>query len=419
MNILMKKLTNLILFLFCTTSYAVMEIPADFESTPIPEGYESSDDVAFWLHPTIASKSLIFGVSKNKPKDGGKSGLGIYDLTGKELAFLEHGRLNNVDIKYNYLPGRDIVMASNRDQKALSLLLVGQKGSWSPLEVVALATPKGPLIEEPYGFCASYDRQTRSFYAHFPMKSGKLYTYKVIRYQKKFSAIYVRMTDFRSAVDRSLEKRLTLTTLQDTIYEEPLSPSALLEELDEKLNRKYQLEGCVSDDDTGILYVGMEQLGVWRLDLRNSIEPPKLIIKVESGKFGPKVGEFPDGKARLTSDIEGLALHYGPGGAGALLVSVQGLNEYAFFDRKNYKYLGSFKVSLGKDEVTETDGLDIISASLGEKFPNGLLGLHDHHNLDELGELERGNYKFVSMEKVLKNFPALQFPGFQYNPRKN
>ena len=51
-----------------------------YETTPIPPGTDTTDDPAVWVHPTVASRSLILGVSKNTQKDGGLSGLGLYSL---------------------------------------------------------------------------------------------------------------------------------------------------------------------------------------------------------------------------------------------------------------------------------------------------------------------------------------------------
>ena len=121
---------------------------------------------------------------------------------------------------------------------------------------------------------------------------------------------------------------------------------------------------------------------------------------------------------RVISDVEGLALLHGPNGQGALIVSVQGLNEYALFDRKTDRYIGSFKLNHGSsDPVTETDGLEIISTPLGPDYPNGLLVVHDHTNTNSNAQVLNANYKLKSLTEILDLFPALEFEGFEYNPR--
>ena len=79
----------------------VNTIEALYETTPIPAGLDSTDDIAIWLHPEDAAKSLIAGVSKTKPKAGNHAGIGLYNLQGRQMKYLEHDRLNNVDIKYD------------------------------------------------------------------------------------------------------------------------------------------------------------------------------------------------------------------------------------------------------------------------------------------------------------------------------
>ena len=117
--------------------------------------------------------------------------------------------------------------------------------------------------------------------------------------------------------------------------------------------------------------------------------------------------------------MEGLALLHGPDGKGALIVSVQGLNEYALFGRKTDKYIGSFKLNHGADNpATEIDGLEIISTLLGPEYPNGLLTVHDHMNTNNNKQVLNANYKLKSLTEILDLFPSLEFEGFNYNPRK-
>jgi len=164
----------------------------------------------------------------------------------------------------------------------------------------------------------------------------------------------------------------------------------------------------------------MEIPGVFKLNLnaRNN-ERPFLIAKVLKAKSKPGSDSIKEGVPRVINDVEGMALLHGPNGRGALIVSVQGLNEFAFFDRKTDEYIGSFKLDHGAgDPVTETDGLDITSAPLGPEYPNGLLAVHDHMNTNSNKQILNANYKLKSLTEILGFFPSLEFKGFEYNPRR-
>ena len=146
------KFFNILLISFClnitlanTSHCEVPTFETKFETTPIPAGIDTTDDTAIWVHPTTPEKSLIIGVNKNKPATGGKPGVGIYDLQGKLVKYIQHDRLNNIDIRYN-IPFKnktiDLVMASNRDKKGLSLFEV-KEGKITLLQDIVLKTLKG------------------------------------------------------------------------------------------------------------------------------------------------------------------------------------------------------------------------------------------------------------------------------------
>src|SRR5215216_1208077 len=80
-------------------------------------------------------------------------------------------------------------------------------------------------------------------------------------------------------------------------------------------------EGRVSDDETCAHYVAEEDAALWRYPAEpGAADPPEVVDRVR-----------PDGY--LAADIEGLALHRGPEGAGYLLTSSQGSDEHAVLRR--------------------------------------------------------------------------------------
>ena len=85
-----------------------------------------------------------------------------------------------------------------------------------------------------------------------------------------------------------------------------------------------------------------------------------------------------------------------------LLVSSQGNDSYVLFQADApYEYLGRFRIVLnaesGVDGASETDGLTVSSAYLGDKYPQGLVVVQDGRNL--LPDNNQ-NYKIVSWQKI-------------------
>jgi 3-phytase len=405
----MKKLSLLSLLLFLSQSLlannltTVHTLTANVETTPLPTGHEESDDAVIWVNPKDDSKSLVLGVSKAKQKHGGQAGLGVYDLTGKEVQYFQHDRLNNVDLRYNVM-GYVIATGSNRDKNAISVFSVNENG------VKLLDDLPTGITEEPYGLCMQQNPITRKTYVWLPMKSGMLYQYE-LKYQlhrNGFKAKLVNSFDTSKFLTKAQDQRLIDLIIEDVFLDPDILEDELLEELQKETSGRHQLEGCVSDDENGTLYVGMENFGVIRMDLINETKlktSPKTILEVERTKFTPNLKSAVWKRSRSVNDIEGITLYKAkPKSKGALIISVQGLNEFAVLDRITNKYLGSFEVGFGNDPITETDGLTISSSPMGQ-YSSGLMVLHDHHNTDNNGNILKANYKYVDASKFLTFWP--------------
>ena len=422
----------LLFFAFCTALFTgfnpafagVPTFETNYETTPIPAGIDDTDDLAIWLHPAAAEKSLVIGVSKNKKAAGGQAGIGIYNLQGELIKYLLHDRLNNVDVRYNIASGSkyiDLAVASNRDRKALSIFSVSNNNI-QLVQDIGLRAEKNKIIsEEPYGLCLWKSKQDGRLYSFSPMKSGFIYQHAINYRNGQFVLSHIRTIDTAKYLTRPVEQHLINVTVNEAAWEDDLDKDELIEEITEELRDRFQLEGCVVDDTNSTLYYGMENLGVFKLNLiAHKNERPVLITKVLKAKSEPGSDLIKEGTPRVISDVEGLAILHGPDGQGALIVSVQGLDEYAIFDRKTDRYIGSFKLSHGdSDPVTETDGLDILSTPLGPEYPNGLLAVHDHMNTNDKKQVLNANYKLKSLTEILDYFPSLKFEGFEYNPRSD
>lgn len=178
-----------------------------------------------------------------------------------------------------------------------------------------------------------------------------------------------------------------------------------------------QIEGMVADHELGYLYVGQEQVGIWKF----AIEP-------QSSTRGVLIDAVKPVGSNLTADVEGLTIYYAADGQGYLLASSQGDNTFAAYSRgSDNAYLGSFAVGeFGKiDGVEASDGADVINVPLGSDFAAGMLVVQDGNNdpavpIAEDGELENAssNFKFIPWENVANALPeALQIDTTSYNPR--
>jgi 3-phytase len=215
-----------------------------------------------------------------------------------------------------------------------------------------------------------------------------------------------------------------------------------------------QAEGIVVDQEKGVLYVAVETVGIYKIDLERRLPPvvivgpDQLMERVRS--FGrpywaiPDDGEFsceydpfgtPSSDAivaagtaqfagkNLEIDVEGLTLYYAGQGAGYLIASSQGSNTFHVFDRQGrHQYFGSFQV----DGVEETDGIDVVNVALGVNFPFGMLVVHngaapEPANTDPIngfGYDGSTQWKFVRWEKIAGAFAEkLRIDTRAYHPR--
>jgi len=276
-------------------------IPAAMETAPAGARGDAADDPALWLHPADASKSLILGTNKQE-------GLIVYNLDGSEAARLPIGLINNVDIRQSADRPFDVAVASNDQVNAISVFLVNRAtGTVSHRGEI----PTNKL--EPYGICSA--REDGRDYAGVTYKDGTVEIWAV------------------SASRTELAGQLLKTVKLDT-----------------------QLEGCVFDEPQGILFVGEEGRGLWKLNYRDEAPKPELIDEI-------------GGASGLIADVEGVTLWRGKDKTGWIVVSAQADNRFVVYDRQApHTARGSFSIAgnaaLGIDAVTHTDGLDVFSGAL-------------------------------------------------------
>ncbi len=366
---------------------SVSTISAVLETEPIPNGLNDADDPAVWINVADVNQSRILGTSKFDDDEANPGGLAVYDLSGTMLQFLPVGKLNNVDIIVGQGEGQDLALASNRLTNSISIFAINSQGGVEHIEDILIGTAEEP--KEPYGLCAgTFNDQV---YVYVTFKDGTL---------QMFSAAA------SAPMELSLSKTISLGSLVDSaqdrlikhnIYQDLLSEDEL-NELEEEYEERFILEGCAFDSESDHLFVGMERLGVWLIEAISAEHEANLLWPITSSKTiypSSALGE----SYHLTDDVEGIGIYYGENGEGKIVVSSQGVDEYVIFDRKSLEYSGAFKVAIGDDPVTATDGLEVSSKLKTADFPEGILVVHDDEN-SEGESFANGNFKVVSWSDV-------------------
>ena len=258
--------------------------------------------------------------------------------------------MNNVDLREGFrLGGRPTVLvtASDRTRKAIAIYVLDTT-SRQLINVADGLQPSG--LSDPYGLCMYRNARTQKYYVFISDPEGLVRQWELLPTKAgKVRAKRVRDIRFKS-----------------------------------------QTEGCVADDESGVLYVAEEDVGLWRTDA-----DPGSNNKVRSIAT---VAANP----RLKDDMEGFGLYDLGGGRGYLIVSSQGNNSYAVYRREgDQAYLGSFAVvadgARGIDGISETDGLEVTSANLGPGFEHGAMIAQDGRNVLPS---ENQNFKAVSWTDI-------------------
>jgi 3-phytase len=316
-------------------------VPPRLQTGTVDRAGDAADDPALWVHPRRPGRSLILGTDK-------QSGLLVFDLDGRRLQHLAAGRLNNVDVRQD-ARGDGIAVATNRTDRSLSVFRIA--AGRTPVRELGGETPLDGL-GDPYGVCL-----------HEGADGGL--------------RVFVNDTDGR--VERH---RLHLDGDRARLVREA------------RLQLASQPEGCVVDDDRGILWLGEEARGVWRfpVDFTHAGDGTLAVATADSA---------------LVPDVEGLARARLPDGRELLLVSSQGDDSYALFDVTDVtdaapRWLGSVRigpdVERGLDGASETDGLELVADDLGGRFPGGVVIVQDGRN--RMPEAPQ-NFKVLALDDLL------------------
>ncbi len=285
-------------------------VTASGETEPVGTGRaDAADDPAIWVDPANPNHALIIATDK-------KAGVHVYDLTGKDRAFLKGGLVNNVDVTGN------IIVASDRNDGVNAHLAVFRLDPAKPALTSLGRAPAGS--GEAYGLCLKKGSPGGPITAALIVKDGT-----------------VRVGKLTVAAGAA--------------------PSFAVE-WEHKIPT--QSEGCVFDGDT--LYVGEEDAGIWQL--------------VPNGKTATARMVAPVDNQRLVADVEGLATidHKGQryliaSSQGDNAFAVFRLPGVDYVGRFTVA-AGTFGA------VSETDGIEAVAGNFGADYPDGLFLAQDGHN---------------------------------------
>jgi len=340
-----KKLTLLIagLILFgCTASddhnYPTVSYIAETE--PVVTNDDAADDPAIWINSDNTSNSLIFGTDK-------KSGIYVYDLNGNVLSYQNLGRINNIDLRV--IDNELHLVSSNRSDSTLDYWILPIDGIYQYFE----NNPDNAFSEdlEHYHLEAGMDI--------YGICMGVINGTPVAALTEE-EGVRVQYWDL---TQRKIINTFDITADEDNV---PLLGN--------------EAEGCVFDDENKYIHISREGA---RGFLKTYNAEDQQLVKVIDSRDG-----------NIGGDPEGVAIYKVDAATGYIILSSQGDSKFNIYDREYpFTYIDSFRV----DNVSDTDGIDVTSVSLGDYAPNGILVVQDGYN-----QPDNQNFKIVSMEEVFK-----------------
>ncbi|MCF8346259.1 MAG: phytase [Bacteroidales bacterium] len=314
---------------------------AESETEPVRSGAgeDAADDPAIWVNSEKPAESLVLGTNK-------KGGLYVYDLAGQQVQVREIGLVNNVDLRDGFqLNGSEVILVatSNRSNNSVTLLVIDKASGELSDSLLNIRS----AVDEVYGICL-YREPQGGFYVFVNGKGGRIEQWEIYG-GESITASYNRSFMVQS-----------------------------------------QPEGMVVDDAAGKLFIGVEEEGIYLMDISSS-NPVEMHMIPDSDSTN----------AAIAYDVEGLAFFVYQDRK-FLLASSQGNFSYALFDiTGDPRYLDSFIIAEGSvDGAEETDGIEITTASLPGPYREGLLVVQDGFNTDGETDLNQ-NFKYVSVSSIL------------------
>jgi 3-phytase len=330
--------------------YATVETEA-FPAGGTFDNGDVADDSAIWVNPSNPALSAV--IADNK--DPATGGIAVYDMAGKLVQFRHEGQIGNVDLRQGFLLGGHSVVLVGANRRSNNTI-----GFWAldpatrqliPVDARDLTT-----LSPNYGFCMYKSPSSRKVYAFVSQAGGG-------RFEQ-----YELFDAGGGRVDARKVRSFDIGS---------------------------QSEGCVADDELGRLYVGEEDVGIWKY----GAEPTAGAARTQVDRVG----------GHVVADIEGLTLTYGANGSGYLMASSQGDSTIAVYERAgDNPFVGRFSIAGNDsiDPVSGTDGIDATSVNAGPEFAHGVLVAHDATN----SGASTSNLKYVPLDQIWDLTPPFTAP---------
>jgi 3-phytase len=306
---------------------AVVPVHAQGEANALAE----PNDVAIWLHPTDASRSVVLAASVGAP-------LQMQSLDGRRIGEAA-GEFDYVDVSYGFRL-RDqavpLIIGHERNSGNLAVLII------DPETLKAASVSAFPLaIEgEVAGLCSYSSAATGRLYAFVVMAEGMVQQWELYERNRKVDGNVVR-----------------------TI---PIGAGAGY---------------CAVDAKQGNVYITEESVGVWKLAAEPESDAERELVDVTGAR-----GHF-------TGEIKGIAIHQAGESPSYLLAADVAAGRVNVYSTSDSQFLGSFTVEpsspstspfagdQGRAEqggqLQETEGLAATSLSLGNALPGGIVVIAD------------------------------------------
>ncbi|TCB90086.1 phytase [Micromonospora zingiberis] len=321
-------------------------------------GNASGDDPAIWVHPADSRQSIVIVTAK-------EGGLRVYDM-GSRFVIDPAGAAARI-------PLTEVTAADQR----------------------FLFNPDRPAVDEEH---------TAYGLAVWQPRPGE--TYAVVTQEGATTIATVRIVEVGGKLGYTNVQQLAMPSsfrLPDGTTWVPCAEPGVLP----------QLEGVAVDQASGVLYAAQEDVGLWRLPLPlGPRSRPTLIDRVtdfgvhdvydseteECQPVDPNAKGY--GGNLLTADVEGVDIYYGRGATGYVLVSSQGDDSFAVYERQGAnRARGSFRIKGvgGADDINGSDGLAVTNRPVGD-YRQGLLVTHDEPETgpDVDDERDATNFSYVS-----------------------
>lgn len=398
-------------------------------------GYRATDDPAIWVHPDDEEDSLVLAAQK-------EGGLAVYDLDGDVVQDIpapaapgpddEPGRINNVDVAYDFaVPGQgdvDIAVVSDRGLDQVRVYAIDPDDDDAPLTDISSANL-------PWIFSSSQDEV-----------NDEMTSYGLTAWQHGGNTdVFVTQNGQSNVAHLRLVGQPDGTVSYNEVGMINLPSQFELPDGTQWApcmdpGETAYAEGMAIDKDRGVLYIGQETVGIWKVRVWPFTGTPQLVDPV--AEYGVPwtydedaddeciihYGQDPGyGGDWLTTDVEGLAIYDAGWGRGYLIASSQGSDTFVVYDRSwGNEVIGEINVVAddGIDRVNGTDGLDVTNVDLGGDFDEGLLVLQDEPNTpddyDANGELrDNSNLKFVEWDDVAEEFEPELLVNTGPDPRRH